>query len=143
MIVEAGLEHSNVTDQEHGLPVMISTTARMFFREQFPDQAKTRNWVVNQYLAGMFGNGSISTYFRPREGDADDVGEIREVGGGRMIGIVSKDHVRVIAIKGGLSGALPALSPQAGATGEDQAQGEALPTPEADQQVGEALQGAT
>ena len=155
MIKEAGLEQSNMPDSEHGLPILISTTARKFFREQFPDHAKTRNWVVNQYLAGMFSNGNIVTYFKPKKGSEDEAGEIRESGGGRFIGIVASDHVRVLAVKGGLGGALPALSPQAGSTGSGEAsQGETVtstqpqtepqqPAPSSpEQDLGQTLQSA-
>lgn len=154
MIKEAGLESSNITDSEHGLPVFVSTTARKFFREQFSDHAKTRNWVVNQYLAGMFVNGSPISFFRPKKGDDSEVGEIRMAGGGKFIGIIGNDHVRIIAVKGGLSGALPALSPQA-APPEQQGQGqqmemfspdrkpEQMEMSQQQQGVEEALQGTT
>lgn len=118
MIKEAGLENSGVVDGETtGRAVFVSTTARMYFRQSFPDYAKVRNNIVNQYLANMFAQASPTDYFRPKKGSAEEVGEIREAGGGKFIGIIANDHVRVLAIKGGIGGSLPSLS-QEGAPAE-------------------------
>lgn len=109
---EAGLENSGIVDSEHGKAILVSTTARMFFRKQFPGAAKVRNNIVNQYIAKMFSEGYVADYFRPKNTKAHnsgDVGEIRTAGGAKFVGIISGDSVRVIAVKGSVQGTFPAL----------------------------------
>jgi len=116
MIKEGAMESSGVTDSSSGKEIMISTTARKFFREQFQEHAKTRNVIINRYLADMFSQGAVIHSFKPKGYDQlapnekpDETGEVRSVGGGKVIGIVASDHVRILAIKGGISNTLPSV----------------------------------
>lgn len=112
MIKEAGLENSGIMDSGSGKAVFVSSTARIFFRKAYPGYKRIRNNVMNQYIAKMFSSGKPAGYFRPKGskggGSRSDVGVIREVSGGKFIGIISPNHVRIIAIKGSPSG-LPGL----------------------------------
>ena len=111
-IKEAGLENSGLTDGESGKAIFVSTSARKFFREAYPGYKRIRNNVMNQYIAKMFASGHTTEHFRPKGkggvGKSGEVGQIREIGGGKFVGIVSANHVRIIAIKGS-PGGLPGL----------------------------------
>lgn len=140
-IVEAGLENSGVVDSETGRAVLVSTTARVYFRKAFPAYRKVRNQIMNQYIAQMFSNARITDYFRPKNQKGDgDVGEVREVGGGKFVGIIANDHVRVIAVKGSMSGALPAMPVEMGQGPDKKPEEQQQP---GTSQVEEALKGGT
>ena len=109
IIKEAGLEDSGVNDSKSGERIYVSTTARKYFREQFPSHAKTRNIVINKYLADMFSKASSTATFSPKN-DTASLGEIREVGGGKLIGITYTNYVKLIAIKGSVPNQLPSMA---------------------------------
>ena len=124
MIKEAGMEDSGITDPSSGKSIMISTTARKFFRDQFTDHAKTRNVIINRYLADMFAQGSVQQTFKPKGYEhlapgekPEEIGEVRTAGGGKFIGIIAPDHVRILAIKGGISNSLPSVAQEPAPTG--------------------------
>ena len=63
--------------------------------------------VLNEYIGKMFADGNPVDYFKPKK-NPDETGEVREVSGGKFIGIIGGNHIRVIAVKGSPSG-LPSL----------------------------------
>lgn len=127
MIKESALENSQVVDNEWGRAIFVSTGCRKFFRKAYPGYSKIRNNIMNQFIAKMFSEGKIVDYFKPKNSNADEVGEVREVAGGKFVGIIANDHVRVIAVKGSPSG-LPAL-PQDKVPGHVEMGGTAKPKP--------------
>ena len=113
IIIEAGLEPSGITDKETGCQIAISTSARRAFRTAWPDWAKVRNNVLNRFIAELYSNAKTTDTFTPKAGGASaagQVGQVRVIGGGRLMGILSKQQswVKVITVKGSTP-ALPTL----------------------------------
>lgn len=105
MLKVGGVEASEVKDAS-GKPVAISTTARLAFRNAFPEAKKVRNNIINNFIADMFLGGAFVEEFKPRTGGG--TGFVANVQGSRFIAIEDDSSIKVIAVKGSVP-QLPAL----------------------------------
>lgn len=100
------IEESTQSDSATGKNIRVSTTARIRFREIFPDYASERNMIVNEQIASVFNNSAsnIMHYFKLGRGtDEFNTKEYAEIRGGPantfFISAVSGQSIDIITIQ--------------------------------------------
>ena len=106
IIVYAGQEGSEVTDPQHGKPIMVSTTARILFRAANPDYKKVKNVILNKMVAELFAKAATEERNFTPKNSPNSLGEFRNLGSMRFIAIVEPSAIKVISVKGAI-GRLP------------------------------------
>jgi hypothetical protein len=104
IIVEAWAEPTGMNDTAAGKPIFVTTSARITFRKAFPKAQKIRNSVLNTAIATIFSASKTAERFKPYNKHNNYIpgtmGVIRPAGGGRFIGIVGNDFVKIVEFKG-------------------------------------------
>lgn len=100
MIRTAAIEKSEVNDTITGLPVHVSTSARVMFRKLNETWKRVPNHYLNDIIARQFSEAKHKSWFKPKKAPQDVMGEIRMSGSAQFIALDLGNNIAVIAVKG-------------------------------------------
>ncbi len=97
----SSMEKSEVS--VNGLPVMVSTSCRVMFRQSNSDFELMDNRMLNDLIAKSFAGSKVVRFFRPQSKELGAMGEIRTKGNITFTSIKYQNHYRILVVKGNVS----------------------------------------